>query len=435
MTLQTRLLLLVTALVLFAIAATAVPLTLTSRSSTLDDARAEAQRLATVVSRSAAYSERAWRDVEATIGRQMVVQAAITAEWIAAAEQAGMSPKEINDRLRGVTRRTALDEIWVTDSRGHAYLHSVPGIDFTFSPDPQEQGQASAFYPLLKGKEVVIQQAQQREVDDRHFKYVGVAGVDEPRIVQVGYESVYLANLRRQVGLVRLVEETADAPGVESVRVVNERLGTSVYRAGSDPAAPALLSEREDEVLREAERTGQPQDFQQGETISVAAPIDAEGRGSVIGGVLVGLSTSRVQDQLRDDLLLAIGIAAVVLAIALLAAVIGARRIAGPVNELTTAAQAVHDTSYEPGSLDKVADRKDELGRLAQVFDQMARRMHARLARMQQEIRKLVVEVDETKREKQVAEITDTDYFRDLQRRAKELRARSGSGSGSEDGS
>jgi HAMP domain-containing protein len=388
-----------------------------------------------VVSRSAAYSERAWRDVEATIGRQMVVQAAITAEWIAAAEQAGMSPKEINDRLRGVTRRTALDEIWVTDSSGHAYLHSVPGIDFTFSPDPREQRQASAFYPLLKGEDVVIQRAQQREVDDRNFKYAGVSGVDKPRIVQVGYESVYLAKLRRQVGLVRLVEQTARAPGVESVRVVNERLGTSVYRAASDPAAPAPLGEREDEVLREAERTGEPEDFKQGETISVAAPIDAEGSGDVIGGVLVALSTSRVQDQLRNDLLLAIGIAAVVLAVALLVALIGARRIAGPVKELTAAAQAVHDTNYEPGSLDRVAARQDELGRLAQIFDQMARQVHARLARMQQEIKKLVVEVDETKREKQVSEITDTDYFRDLQRRAKELRARSGSGSdGGRDG-
>lgn len=430
MTLQARLLLLVTVLVLFAVAATAVPLTLNSRGSTLEQTRQEAERLAGVVARSAAYSEQAWRNVEATIGRQMVVQASITAEWIAAAEQAGMSPKEINARLRGVTERTALDEFWVTDPSGHAYLHSAPEIDFTFSPDPRVQRQASAFYPLLKGEEVVIQRAQKREVDDRHFKYVGVTGVDQPRIVQVGYESEYLASLRRQVGLVRLVDETAGAPGVESVRVLNERLGTSVYRSGSGQGEPAPLGERESEVLREAEESGELRDFEQGETISVAAPIDAEGTGDVIGGVLVALSTSHVQDQLRDDLLLAIGIAVAVLAVALLAALVGARRIAGPVNELTTAAQAVHDTSYEPGALDGVAARKDELGRLAQVFDQMARQVHARFARMQQEIRKLVIEIDETKREKQVAEITDTDYFRDLQRRAKELRARSGGGGG-----
>src|SRR5512145_19947 len=210
MSLQGRLSLLVTLLVLFAVAATAIPLTLNSRASTLDQTRQEAERLAGVVARSAAYSDRAWRDVEDAIGKQMVVQAAITAEWIAAAERAGTPPEAINDRLRSVTRRTTLDEFWVTDASGHAYLHSVPGIDFTFSPDPREQRQASAFWPLLGGdRKVVIQRAQRREVDDRVFKYVGVTGVDEPRIVQVGYEATYLADLRRQVGLVRLVDQTA----------------------------------------------------------------------------------------------------------------------------------------------------------------------------------------------------------------------------------
>jgi hypothetical protein len=47
--------------------------------------------------------------------------------------------------------------------------------------------QASAFWPLITGsKDIVIQGARKREIDDRVFKYVGVAGVDKPRIVQVG---------------------------------------------------------------------------------------------------------------------------------------------------------------------------------------------------------------------------------------------------------
>ena len=36
------------------------------------------------------------------------------------------------------------------------------------------------------GKKVVIQDARKREIDNKVFKYVGVAGVDKPRIVQVG---------------------------------------------------------------------------------------------------------------------------------------------------------------------------------------------------------------------------------------------------------
>jgi phosphoserine phosphatase RsbU/P len=427
MTLQARLLLLVTVLVLFAVAATAIPLTLSSRNSTLDQTRQEAERLAGVVARSAAYSNRVWRDVESEIGKQMVVQAAIAAEWIAAAERAGTPPREINDRLRAVTRRTALDEFWITDSSGHAYLHSVPGIEFTFSPDPREQRQASVFWPLLAGdRNVVIQRAQRREVDDRVFKYAGVAGIDRPRIVQVGYEAQYLAALRRQVGLVRLVEQTARAPGVTAVRVVDRELGTRVVRTGSEDEVGSDLSRDERESLREAEQSREPQSFEQGDVLTVAAPIGTGRPGRGGGGVLVSLSTEQIDEQQRDDLLLAIGIAVAVLALGLVAAMSGARRVAGPVRELTTAATAVEGGAYAPGSLDSVAARRDEIGVLAQVFDRMAREVQAREERMQRTIKHLSVQVDEVKRRKQVAEITETDYFRDLQRRGSELRRRGG---------
>jgi HAMP domain-containing protein len=430
MTLRARLLLLVTALVLFAVAATAIPLTLSSRGSTLDQTKQEAERLAGVVARSAAYSDRVWRDVEHAIGKQMVVEATIAAEWVDAAERAGMRPAEINGRLRAVTRRSTLDELWITDPRGHAYLHSVPGIDFTFSPDRRKQPQAAAFWPLLSGdRKVVVQRAQRREVDNRVFKYVGVSGVDARRIVQVGYEARFLAALRRQVGLVRLVDQTASAPGVVAVRVVNRDLGTRVLRTSDEGGDNAPLDDAGVEAVRAAEASRKPQNFEQGEVLTVAAPITAERTGKALGGVLVALSTEHVTEQLRDDLLLAIGIAVTVLALGLIAALIGARRVAGPVGELTAAAIAVEDASYAPGSLDPVAARRDELGRLAQVFDQMARQVRAREERMQLEIKELSVQIDQTKRRKQVAEITETDYFRDLQRRAKELRAR-GEGEG-----
>jgi HAMP domain-containing protein len=425
MTLRARTLLLVTVLVLFAVAATALPLTLNSRSSTLDRTRQEAERLAGVVARSAAYSDRAWRDVEAAIGKQMVVQASITAEYVAAAERAGMDADEISDRLRAVTRRTTLDEFWVTDPTGHAYIHSIPSIDFTFSPSRRKQRQASAFWPLLTGeRRVVIQRAQRREVDDRVFKYAGVSGVDEPRIVQVGYGAPYLAALRRQVGLVKLVDETASAPGVVGVTVVNNRLGTQVVRAGSEADDDAQPGALDGAALRGVEQGDEPRAFEEGDVLTVAAPIGGGRRGEAIGGVLVALSTAPVHTQLRNDLLLAIGIAVAVLALGLIAAYAGARRVAGPVGDLTSAAMAVEGTSYVPGSLDRAAARRDEIGRLARVFDRMAREVRAREERLQREVRELSVQIDEDKRRRQVAEVTETDYFRDLQRRASELRER-----------
>jgi hypothetical protein len=131
-------------------------------------------------------------DCEDTIARHMVGEALLAAQFVAVGEKAGMTPREIDAVLNGIAQNSAIQEFWITDSTGHAYLTNT-GIDFTFSPDPAKQPQASAFWPLLGGGEdVVVQPARKREIDDQVFKYVGVGGVDKPRIVQVG---VAAANL------------------------------------------------------------------------------------------------------------------------------------------------------------------------------------------------------------------------------------------------
>ena len=120
------------------------------------------------------------------IARHMIGQAMLAAQLVAVAEKAGMTPAQINSVLNTVTGSSAIEEFWITDPAGHAYLTNT-GIDFTFSPDPAKQPQASAFWALLDGRhKIVIQDTRKRELDDRVFKYVGVAGVDKPRIVQVG---------------------------------------------------------------------------------------------------------------------------------------------------------------------------------------------------------------------------------------------------------
>src|SRR3954469_10650544 len=123
---------------------------------------------------------------EDVVAQHMVGEALLAANLVAAAEKAGMRPDQINAILKDVAEKSAIDEFWITDPSGHAYLTNT-GTDFTFSPDPAKQPQASAFWPLLDGKQkVVVQEARKHEIDDRIFKYVGVAGVDKPRIVQVG---------------------------------------------------------------------------------------------------------------------------------------------------------------------------------------------------------------------------------------------------------
>src|ERR1700737_4853501 len=98
-------------------------------------------------------------ECEYTIARHMVSEALLAAQFVALAEKAGMTPSEINAILKSVAEKSAVQEFWITDSAGHAYLTNT-GVDSTFSPDLAKQPQASSFWPLIDGsKEIVIQAA------------------------------------------------------------------------------------------------------------------------------------------------------------------------------------------------------------------------------------------------------------------------------------
>jgi two-component system cell cycle response regulator len=94
------------------------------------------------------------------------------------------------------------------------------------------------------------------------------------------------------------------------------------------------------------------------------------------------------------------------------------------VGHVVDAAGAVEDGTFDAVMLDDVAVRDDALGNLARIFQHMACEVAARERALQEQLRELRIEIDEAKAARQVAEITGTDYFRDLQRRADALRER-----------
>ncbi|MEO0825610.1 MAG: HAMP domain-containing protein, partial [Cyanobacteria bacterium J06642_9] len=65
--------------------------------------------------------------------------------------------------------------------------------------------------------------------------------------------------------------------------------------------------------------------------------------------------------------------------------------------------------------------------RLASVFQTMAEQVYAREQKLKRQVAELRIEIDQAKKTRQVAEITETDYFRELRRKAKELRKPKGS--------
>jgi CheY-like chemotaxis protein len=92
------------------------------------------------------------------------------------------------------------------------------------------------------------------------------------------------------------------------------------------------------------------------------------------------------------------------------------------VQRVTGAAAAVEADTFDPVCLDEVASRTDALGQLARVFQRMAREVAAREQSLRQQVQELRIQIDEVKKAREVAEITETDYFRTLHERAQQLR-------------
>jgi two-component system, sensor histidine kinase and response regulator len=240
------------------------------------------------------------RFVEEAIGDQMVVQARIAAHLVAIAEQKRdkpMTPEEIDRELKEIVRfakeqRNFDYEFWITDSSGHAYVHTEPA-DFTFRAD---QAQAGHFLPLLAGgsnhQDFYIQEARKREIDNSIFKYVGVSGTDKSRIVQIGYR------------------------------------------------AESLLDE-----------------LAQKSTLQAAW--------------VVGLE----------------------LAAGLLAYFVLRRLLTGPLNGLIRAARDVEGERYQVGSLAELCQRRDELGQLARVFEDMVRKLGMRYESLVNLMRSVVIKL------------------------------------------
>src|SRR6266404_6527231 len=91
---------------------------------------------------------------------------------------------------------------------------------------------------------------------------------------------------------------------------------------------------------------------------------------------------------------------------------------------VTAAAAAIKANTFQPESLDEVAQRSDELGQLALVFQEMARQVYAREQQLQRQVQQLRIEIDQARNASEVAEITESDFFQQLLGREDELRNR-----------
>jgi uncharacterized membrane protein len=104
-----------------------------------------------------------------------------------------------------------------------------------------------------------------------------------------------------------------------------------------------------------------------------------------------------------------------------------ARGFSRPLLELSQAAATMSRGQFSKQQATTLLDNSnhDEIGQLRRTFSQMALDVIAREDSLKQQVAELKIEIDEGKRQKQVSDIVDSDFFRDLRGKAATMRARS----------
>ena len=160
--------------------------------------------------------------------------------------------------------------------------------------------------------------------------------------------------------------------------------------------------------------------------LSGYAPIrDAQGQAvGMVGVDMLADDVLKAQANVRNASLVGFGLAyiGVFAAVYLLSG-----SITKSLSAITGAARALEqDQPYDAEQLAKAGRGSDEVAQLARVFSQMAVQVQAREQELKKQVSELRIEIDQAKRAAQVAEIVETDYFQNLQTKAKEMRDKRG---------
>lgn len=162
-----------------------------------------------------------------------------------------------------------------------------------------------------------------------------------------------------------------------------------------------------------------------GTWLSAFAPItDATGQAAGAVGVDVCVADIvQLQTRIRNAMLLTFLMILLLLAAGVSLVTYGITR---PIATLTRAAEEVGRGHYEQDFAGLYQGRfRDEVSRMAQVFESMVKKVYERESDLKKQVVELQIIIDEQKKQKQVNDIVESDFFRDLQTRASAMRDRS----------
>lgn len=386
MTFQRRLILLITGLVVLAVAAVTAALAFTSHAALTARLETDARKTVSLLARAAVQARDIPRDVEQMLGDRLASEATLAAHLVAVAEAAKVPVKPLNDRLKQIAESGGPDELWITDNRGRAYLHNQPGPDPTFGQDAKAQPRHAAYLGLLNRSPATLVSDAAVE-NGRLMKFAGVAGVDRPRIVQVGADVRLLADIARKAGVDGLIDALLASRSVEAAWLLDRDGRTLARGAVMGESGGGPLSESGLQTAKSvAGGTGNEVKLvTEGDALLAFAPVRAgSGPGansaanSAAGVAVVRLTAGEPAAMLRRDLKMGGLLGVAVLALGITAAVRFSRRQMAPIERLSEAVAAVEAGRFNPFTLNEATERDDEFGRLSRVFRRMAMEATAR---------------------------------------------------------
>lgn len=102
------------------------------------------------------------------------------------------------------------------------------------------------------------------------------------------------------------------------------------------------------------------------------------------------------------------------------------RYLARPLLLLGDVARKVSAGDYSQDVTRLIGPRRDEIGEFAEAFNLMVAMIEAREVNLRAQVQRLKIEIDEARKQQQVAEITDSEYFRQLRESAQRMREQAG---------
>lgn len=395
MNFRNRLILFLTSLIVTVVIFTASVIGWQARELMLQEAEKDGGLIAQLLARSAGAAEQIPIKVEGLLSEQMLAQAHILAEFIATAEASLMPKETIRERLESLVDTSVIEEIWVTDSFGEAYLSSTGVYDFVFGPNADQQPQSYAFWDLLTGDvQQVVQQAQKRDMDNRIFKYVGVTGVDQPRIVEVGLSADQLTEIEQALGLEYMVQSLVSGGDINAIWVFSSSLETLAWGSVLSADQAQEPTDTEMQLLQQVYNSGETHSYTDQGQLVVMTPIP-HSDGWQQGVTLLRLPLAGLQQAQADLIKLTVKVTLLVILLSMLLAVVLARRVTRPLQQISHAAKAVEQGQFSQVALGEAKQRTDEFGQLAQVFEKMAHTVGQREAWLDEQVQLRTAQLQE----------------------------------------